>query len=112
MKNRLRSDIWIDAIRKQAEKQQAFVHIVKRGNKSAGAIFIIVHNLQNNYSLYAPTPSESENRQFTCIIDNGLEKNCLEKLNNEKQFDPDIWIIEIEHKLGNEIIKHLNINAN
>ena len=104
---RLRSDIWISAMRKNAETKNAFVHIIQKGQESAGAIFIIIRNRENKCWLYAPEPSENWERKFTCVSENKNEEECRTKLEREMQFDPDLWVVEIEHENEKEMIEIL-----
>lgn len=94
-------------MRKRAENKGAFVSIAKKGHESAGAIFIISNNTQNQCCLYIPKPSNNTEREFERNMENAKEIECQKKLKKEMEFDPDIWIVEIEHKITQQEIENI-----
>ena len=95
---RIRSDIWVKALCRRAESSGAFAHIAKKGEESAGTIFVLVNNLAGVYSLYGPALTGEAARSFECFLRDAGEKECRARLSSETNFDPDLWIVEIEDR--------------
>lgn len=112
---RVTSELWVSALIRRAEAAGAFAMVVRKGAAEAGAIFVIVNDLQGGVQLHAPAPQTDYSlehrpeRRFECVIgDAGDAATAADeiaaKLDREKSFDPDIWIVEIEDKQGRSFI--------
>jgi len=101
---RLISDFWIAALLRRAREQGGFGYLVRRGATEAGAIFIVHRCKDGLATLYAPAPQSAyeetwatDERRFIAIMADVEETWITEKLQRELQFDPDIWIVELEN---------------
>jgi hypothetical protein len=87
------------------------VMVMRRGEESAGAIFIKINGLgDGNFWLFGPAPS---------FLHNGMSRvwrGCFEQMPTDEEtidtyiakqlvFDPDIWIIEVEDKQGRNFLQ-------
>lgn len=101
---RLRSDIWIAALIRRAQNGGAYAVLRRRGAEQAGAIFIVVNGLDGRHHLYAPAPQMAfdedhpTDRLFSQVLAGASSEKLDERLDQELQFDPDCWIIEIEDR--------------
>ena len=102
---RLKSELWISSYLKRVAQTGAFAAILKRGDDSAGAIYIKINRLDGTADLYTPAlPSIDD-------IDSGRkweprrtaepESDIDLWLSGERKRDPDLWIVEVEIKGGN-----------
>jgi hypothetical protein len=98
---RVAAEIWVSALLRRVFSAGGFAAVVRRGSPEAGAIYITTRNRLGETSLYAPAPqtsydtSKPQERLFSAI--GGLDNDQVEaKLEKEKRFDPDIWIVELE----------------
>ncbi|MGQ7794603.1 DUF1491 family protein [Faunimonas sp. B44] len=103
---RLRTDFWIDALRRRAEREGAYVQIARRGAAEAGAILLLVNRLDGSFDLYGPAPQyiftgeSSGERIFTQLLHRTSEALSAERIASETRFDSDLWVVEIEDKAG------------
>ena len=80
--------------------------MIQRGAEEAGAIFIIVDRLDGTSDLYGPAPqtsfdeSKPSDRKFQRVIEAAASTEVSDKLEREKRFDPDLWIVAIEDREG------------
>ena len=113
---RVKSEIWVRAYLRRCQSEGVPIVIVRRGDEAAGAIFICVDRLDGTVSLYGPAPaglteSESGRRWVRCLGQHPVsEADAGLYLARQREFDPDLWIIEIEdrggrHFLGDEAAK-------
>jgi len=98
---RVTSEIWVSALVRRVFSAGGFAAVIQRGSPEAGAIYITTRNRLGDVNLYVPAPQTSYDtskpleRLFTLMA--GLDSNQVDaKLEREKRFDPDIWIVELE----------------
>ena len=102
---RVTTDFWVAALVKRVFSGGGFAAIAKRGATEAGAVFVIVRDRLGGAELFGPAPQTSydtakpDDRFFTrhALKDEAALDARLEK---EKRFDPDIWVVEIEPGRG------------
>lgn len=99
---RVTSEFWVSALLRRAQGEGAFATVVNRGATSAGAIYVVVSDMQGGCNLIAPAPQslyeepQHDIRKFEVIMSGVTMTEISQKLEREKSFDPDIWIVEIE----------------
>jgi hypothetical protein len=104
---RLRADIWVAAYLRRCAVEGAVATLRRRGAAEAGAIFVQVDRLDGRAALYAPAPqSELAERGVERLWsrahkDEWIDPSDVEKrLARETEFDPDLWIVEVEDRQG------------
>lgn len=107
---RLKSGIWVRAYLRRCQAENVPAVVVRRGDESAGAIFICVDRLDGTVGLYGPAPaglsgSETERRWVSCfgarIASSGEAATYLSR---QSEFDSDLWVIEIEDRAGRHFL--------
>jgi len=99
---RVTTDLWVSALLRRVFAAGGFAAIVKRGASEAGAVFVLSRNRLGEIALYAPAPQTSYDSarpddRFFSLLYAGDEVELVEaRLEKEKRFDPDIWVVEIE----------------
>jgi len=110
---RLKSGIWVAAYLRRCNVEGTFAAVRRRGADEAGAVFIKVSRLDGTATLYGPAAQSTfdevrpADRVFTAVL--GGEKPVPEadieaRLTREIRFDPDVWIVEIEDRLGRNFL--------
>ena len=103
---RVTSEFWVSALIRRSQKAGAFATVIHRGAKEAGAIFLVVNDLEGGNTLYGPAPQADYSfeggpeRQFECLLENTAMAESDKKIDRERNFDPDIWVVEIEDREG------------
>lgn len=111
---RIKAEIWAKAYIRRCSSNGAPAVIVRRGQRDGGAIFIKINTLDGNVVLYGPAPAgldaSSDNRLWILCLGEGsvAETDADTYLLRQAEFDPDIWIIEVEdrerrHFLGDSV---------
>jgi hypothetical protein len=107
---RLRADIWVAAYLRRCALEGAYAVLRRRGAAEAGAIFIKIDRLDGTAALFGPAPqsevSMGLDRIFTRLHhDEWIEPADIEKrLAREMNFDPDLWLVEVEDKNGRSFL--------
>ena len=113
---RVTSEIWVGAYLRRCQAEGLPVVIVRRGDAAAGAIFISVDRLDGTVCLYGPAPAgldrgDMDRRWVRCLGTGPVESaKANVYLAKQRDFDDDLWIIEIEdragrHFLGDEVVE-------
>jgi hypothetical protein len=104
---RLRADIWVAAYLRRCAVEGAAAVLRRRGAAEAGAIFVIIDRLDGRAALYAPAPQSELGEHGAQRLwsrahkDEWIDPSAVEKrLAREIEFDPDIWIVEVEDRQG------------
>ncbi|MFK0688528.1 DUF1491 family protein [Mesorhizobium sp. IMUNJ 23033] len=99
---RVTTDLWVSALLRRVFAAGGFAAVVKRGAAEAGAVFVLARSRLGEVALFGPAPQTSydsakpDDRFFT-LLGSGDDAAMLDaRLEREKKFDPDIWVLEIE----------------
>jgi hypothetical protein len=108
---RLKSAIWVAAYLRRCQTEGIFGAVRRRGAEEAGAVFVKLALLDGNAVLYTPAPqtaydeSRPVERVFTPSSKEPLPEQAVEeRLAKEIRFDPDVWIVEIEDRVGRHVL--------
>ncbi len=103
---RLKSDIWVKAYLRRCAADGASAVVVRHGDDAAGAIFIKISRLDGTARVYGPAPAglvhAAGDRAFTPRLGGGdkPEAEADGFLAREAEFDPDLWVVEVEDRTG------------
>lgn len=101
---RLKTEIIIAAELKHAQSLGLFATIIKKGDENAGQIYILVNKNNSEFILIGPPFGTSFNHDGQKLWSYPLGQAPLSQLeiddylNKIRNFDPDIYILEIEDK--------------
>jgi len=113
---RIKSEIWVRAYLRRCQAEGVPVVIARRGEEAAGVIFICVDRLDGTVCLYGPAPaglveSETDRRWVRCL---GPEPVSRDEANSyllrQQEFDPDLWIVEVEDRAGRSFLAGLAVD--
>ncbi len=88
----------------------AAAFIVNRGDEDAGTIFIRINLLNGTSRLYGPAPAGMEevslDRRWCPLLDGRAveDREVDMALAREREFDSDVWIIEVEDRDGRHFL--------
>jgi hypothetical protein len=109
---RLKSGIWVAAYIRRAQIEGAQAVLRRRGADEAGAVFIKVSRLDGTAEVFGPAPQSTfdearpADRAFirTLKAQPASETDAEAYLARLIQFDPDIWIVEVEDRGGRSFL--------
>ena len=95
---RLKSEIRVAAMMRQAQTQGGYAALIRRGDADAGAIWVVMRG-NGGLVRYSEQTGMSGAREWFAL--EGLsEAELTLKLNRAVDMDPDLWVIEIENADG------------
>ena len=82
---------------------------MRRGSEEAGAIMVVVDRLDGTSDLYAPAPQSAfgegaDDRLFQRLLTQADAPAISTRLEREKQFDPDLWLVAVEAPDGRSLL--------
>lgn len=113
---RLKSGIWVAAYIRRCAVEGVFAVVRRRGAEEAGAIFIKLNRLDGSAVLFSPAPQSTfdearpSDRAFARSVgarQPAPEAEVEAALTREIRFDPDVWIVEVEDRLGRHFLEHV-----
>jgi len=104
------SDIWVSAYRRRCDLQALPCVIVRKGALEAGTIYICIRINSEEVWLMGPPAGplldDSGDRIFEPRFETPVpECQIDEYLARQVQFDPDIWILEVEDRKGRAFLR-------
>ncbi|MEO9650529.1 MAG: DUF1491 family protein [Roseobacter sp.] len=101
---RLTARFWIDAylLRLQLLNIPAFV--VSHGDDTAGSILIKLNTLDGAAQVYQRTYNMLEDTRAWSVLLQGNEAEVDETIRRQREFDPDVWVLEIEDRQGRHLL--------
>lgn len=99
---RVTTDFWVSALVRRVFGAGGFAAVVKRGATEAGAVFLLSRGRLGEVALYGPAPQTSydsvkPDERFFALLGSSDDGTAFDqRLEKEKRFDPDIWVVEIE----------------
>ena len=103
---RVTSEIWVQAYLRRVNGDGAFGVVVRRGNADAGAIYVKQLRPDGLVQLFVPAPAGfaevAQDRHWIAYFGDkpGRETDADGYLAQQVEFDPDIWVIEVEDRDG------------
>jgi len=111
---RLTSDFWAAAFIRSVRMDGGFAYLTRRGAEEAGALFIQQALAECDevgraqYALYGPAPqlfylggedgaAAANGDRLLIELMRGAEAELAARIEQELNFDPDIWLIEVEN---------------
>jgi hypothetical protein len=107
---RLKTEIWVKAYLRVRSASGVSAMVVRHGDDDAGAVFVKVATLDGRAQLYGPAPSGFEptgaDRSWVPHLakPTTTEADVDAYLERQSEFDPDLWIIEVEDRQGRHFL--------
>src|SRR5271155_3443945 len=109
---RLKSALWVAAYLRRCQVEGVFAVVRRRGAEEAGAVFVRISRLDGTSDLFGPAPQSAfdaasgADRAFSAsLTEQPASDTAIESyLAREVKFDSDVWIVEVEDRLGRNFL--------
>jgi len=101
---RLKSAIYVQAVIRRCEAAGAAAYLVRRGAEEAGAVFLKISRLDGTCTVLSPARRGEERVWMRPLGESGDHVRASEYFARQLRIDPDIWILEIEDRLGRTFV--------
>jgi len=102
---RLTSDFWVQSYITRLSLVGIPAFVTLKGDLNAGAVFIKINTLNGLAIAYHRSFNPDTLSKSWVILSEGKESDVDKVLFRQKSYDPDIWIIEVEDKLGRNLLE-------
>ena len=105
MNERLATYIWVDALIRRVQLAGASVFVTQKGDRERGDVLIKIARLDGNAAYLQRTPMADN--AFDWMPNAGAwdsEADVDAHLRRRREYDPDLWIIEIEDREGRHFL--------
>ena len=101
----LSSDVWVSALIRRAEIGGGFATVARKGDTRAGTVIVKVFNTSDRRArLYSEALGHDGERLWMQPVESEFESELDAYLQRQIQYDPDLWIVEIEDRQGRHFI--------
>ena len=103
----LKTEIWAQALIRTAQAGGAFATVSRRGDRDGGAVLLKVATLDRKARIYSPARDPDGARVWIDVSAGKLgdaEPEVDAYIAQRAEFDPDLWVIEIEDRAGRHFL--------
>ena len=101
---RLTSQLWVQSYLNRLRLKEIPAFVSLKGDLTAGSIFVKINTLDGNAKAFHKSFELARSIRCWVVLCEGYEVDVDKRLEQEKQYDPDIWIIEVEDKQGRNLL--------
>ncbi|MFY0692809.1 MAG: DUF1491 family protein [Paracoccaceae bacterium] len=101
---RLTSEFWVQAYLTRLRLSDIPAFITARGDATAGAVLIKVNTLDGDAACYQRSFDLMTGERSWVVLAQGAEADVDQALQRQREFDPDLWVIELEDKQGRHLL--------
>lgn len=101
---RLTSEIWIAAYLTRLRQFAIPAFIVRKGDATAGAVLVKLNTLDGSATCFQRSFDLVSGERQWVVLAEGPEAEVDQKVARQREFDPDIWVIEVEDRTGRHML--------
>ncbi|BBU54546.1 MULTISPECIES: DUF1491 family protein [Mameliella] len=101
---RLTARFWVDAYLARLRLMDIPAFVTAHGDDTAGAVLVKLNTLDGQARAFTRGfDLASGDRKWTDLT-SGQEAEVDETITRQRRFDPDLWVIEVEDRLGRHLL--------
>ncbi len=101
---RLTADIWVSAYLTRLRLVDIPAFVVRKGDLTAGAVLIKLNTLDGQAHAFQRSFNLMTGARAWVTLEHGDEKAVDAALRRQAEFDPDVWVIELEDRAGRHLL--------
>ena len=101
---RLTAEFWVQAYMARLRLSDIPAFVVSHGDDTAGAVLVKLNTLNGKaQALQRGFDLMTGDRKWTELV-SGPETDVDEAIRRQREFDPDLWVIEVEDRSGRHLL--------
>ena len=100
---RLTADFWVRAYLNRLRLTDIPAFVVAKGDATAGAVLVKLNSLDGQAKVYQRSFTIEGDRVWL-VLNEGLEQDVDATIARQRQFDSDLWVIEVEDRDGRSLL--------
>lgn len=101
---RLSARFWVDAYLARLRVNDIAAFVVAHGDDTAGAVLVKSATLDGKAKLYQRSYDLLEDTRKWDVLSEGDERDVDASIAKQRQFDSDVWVIEVEDRAGRTLL--------
>ena len=101
---RLTSEFWVAAYLNRLRLAGIPVFVVAKGDLTAGAVLVKQNPLDGTARVFQRSFDLMTGERAWIVLAEGDEDGCDAAIARQRQFDPDLWVIEVEDREGRHLL--------
>ncbi|MGO4914267.1 DUF1491 family protein [Pseudogemmobacter sp. W21_MBD1_M6] len=101
---RLTADFWVHAYLTRLRQLDIPAFVVAKGDATAGAVLVKLNTLDGRAKAYQRSFDLMTGARQWVVLTEGPEADVDASLLRQRGFDPDLWIIEVEDRMGRHLL--------
>lgn len=103
---RLTADFWVQAYLMILRQSEIPAFVVAHGDDTAGAVVIKLNTLDGKAEAFQRSFDMVTGARIWVSLTKGSEAEVDASIQRQRQFDPDLWVIEVEDRQGRHMLDH------
>ena len=110
MTPRLTADFWVRAYLARLEQAGIPAFVTAKGDATAGAILVKVASLDGQAKAFQRSFDLMADSRIWVVLAEGDERAVDAAISRQRSFDPDLWVIEVEDRLGRSLLDQAGLS--
>ena len=102
---RLAAEVWVSAYLARLRVEAIPAFIVVRGDRTAGAVLVKLNTLDGQAVCYHRSVDLMTGARRWVVLAEGEEAEVDASVGRQRDFDPDLWVIEVEDRAGRHLLE-------
>ncbi len=101
---RLTARFWVDAYLARLRFQDIPAFVVSHGDDTAGSVLIKLNTLDGSACAFTRSFDLMSGERVWAELASGPEADVDNSIAKQRGFDPDLWVIEVEDRMGRHLL--------
>ncbi|MVO17673.1 DUF1491 family protein [Parasedimentitalea huanghaiensis] len=101
---RLTAEFWVHAYLARLRFQEIPAFVVSHGDDTAGAVLVKLNTLDGQAIAFQRSFDLMSGERKWVELVKGDERDVDASVQKQQEFDPDLWVIEVEDRLGRHLL--------
>jgi len=102
--SRLTAQFWVQAYMTRLRLMDIPAFVVAHGDDTAGAVLIKLNTLDGKAMAFQRSFDLTTGERRWVELAQGAESNVDDAISRQRSFDPDLWVVELEDRLGRHLL--------
>ena len=101
---RLTAEFWVQAYLARLRFQEIPAFVVSHGDDTAGAVLVKLNTLDGQAIAFQRSYDLMSGERKWVELASGAEREVDDSVRKQREFDPDLWVIEVEDRHGRHLL--------
>ncbi|MEP4196594.1 MAG: DUF1491 family protein [Aliishimia sp.] len=102
--SRLTARFWVDAYIARLRFMDIPCFVTAHGDDTGGAVLVKLNTLDGQARVFQRSFDLETGDRVWSELNGGIESDVDASITRQKQFDPDIWVLEVEDRQGRHLL--------